>query len=99
MSVMKNLLIAQQRLCEERRRYIADLESLAQRLRADAMRLFAEIDRTGEANSVKGSETTVETPSPLMARYGRLEASIAEIDGRLAGAREALIMLSSRKKP
>ena len=83
MSVQDQLLIAHRRECEDRRRYVADLENLAERLGADAERLRAEI-RLAEAN---GAATTARQ---LIERQAKLARSLDEIGEQLAGARVAL---------
>ena len=83
MSVVENLLRAHRRDCEDRRRYAAELELLAERLRADAGRVYGEIAAAGGRGSA-GAE-------PLAERCRKLERSVAELDGQLAAARDALI--------
>jgi chromosome segregation ATPase len=82
MSVLENRLRRHRRACEERQRYLAQLELLGERLRADLGRLVAE---SGSAQADGGSRA-----GPLLERQGRLERSLAEIEGQVAAAREAL---------
>jgi flagellar FliJ protein len=70
----------------ERRRYLADLESLAARLRADVERLGEEI---GEADGDAGRVAPVFV-RPLVDRRDKLLGSIAEIDVQIGEAREAV---------
>lgn len=83
MRVLDHLLIAHRRECEGRRRYVADLEHLAERLRGDAQRLSAEI-QLAEAD---GAAAMVRQ---LADRYAKLERSINEIGAQLAAACQAL---------
>jgi hypothetical protein len=87
MSVVDNLLRLHRRECDERRRFAAELESLAERLRADAGRLLAEME-TG------GGDAT----EPLAERCQRLERSVAELDGQVAAARAALAAAEEQLK-
>jgi len=70
----------------ERRRYLADLESLAARLRADVERLRDEI---GEAGG-DAKQAHAVFVRPLVDRRDKLLGSIAEIDVQIDEAREAV---------
>jgi flagellar FliJ protein len=70
----------------ERRRYLADLESLAARLRADVERLRDEI---GEPNGDAAQAQSV-FARPLVERRDKLLGSIVEIDVQIGEAREAV---------
>ncbi len=83
MSVLESLLRLRRRQCAERRRYLAELELLAQRLRADSRRLRAEIARAVAAGNPVFSRALIE-------RHGKLERSVAAIDGHIATAGDAL---------
>src|SRR5256885_14869583 len=74
MSVAENRLSLGRRQCEERRRYLAGLESLAQRLRADERRLRAEIQRAG----IAGLAPEVGFAGSLVERHSKLARSVAE---------------------
>jgi flagellar protein FliJ len=84
MNLLTNLLRVQRRACDDRRRYLADLETLAERLRRDAQRLLAGHDGAEKA-SARNSPGR-----PLTERYRRVRRSIAEIDAGIAAARESL---------
>jgi len=84
MSVAENRLSLGRRQCEEWRRYLAGLQSLAQRLRADEQRLQVEIQRAGQpvaAGNFAGS---------LVERHSKLARSVAEIDAQIAEVAAAL---------
>ncbi len=83
MSILENRLSLGRLQCEERRRYVAELDSLAQRLRADAWRLRAEIERAIAAGNPVFA-------GPLLDRHNKLARSIAAIDARIAEAGDAL---------
>jgi flagellar FliJ protein len=75
----------------ERQRYLADLESLGERLRADAERLREEIDQAG------GAEALPSNPRldplfirPLVERREKLLRSIGEIEAQIEEARAAV---------
>jgi flagellar FliJ protein len=89
MSMVENLLRLHRWQLEERRRYLGELESLAERLRADALRLTS------------ANDSGVERPDPARMRdagsgaFGRksverrvkLEHSVAEIEAQIVEAR------------
>jgi hypothetical protein len=75
----------------ERQRYLSELESLGERLRADAERLRHEIDQAGGAEMVpSNSRIDPLFIRPLLDRRDKLLRSIAEIDAQIAEAREAV---------
>ena len=82
MSVVESLLRLHRRECEEQRRYAAELELLAERLRADAGRVRVEI---AAAESQPRPDA-----AQLTERCRALERSVAELDAQLDGARTAL---------
>lgn len=84
MSLLRNLLTAQRRDLDEKRRYVADLENLAERLRRDARRLLRGAEQAADA----GGDGTMAWP--FAERHCRLQRSIADLDERLAAARDAL---------
>jgi chromosome segregation ATPase len=83
MRVQDHLLTAHRRECEERRRYVADLEHLAERLQGDAQRLSAEI----QLAEVDSAAVIIRQ---LIDRQSKLGTSINEIGAQLAAARQAL---------
>jgi hypothetical protein len=86
MSVRENLLRLQRWRLQERQDYLAGLESLMVRLRADAARLQEEI---GESKAISGSAAGAD-PSPYLAplieRRAKIERSMAEIEAQIAEA-------------
>ena len=83
MRVIENLLRLCRRQCEERRRYLAELELLAQLLGGDAGRLRGEIERTEAAGDPASG-------APLIARRIKLERSLAAVQSQIATAGDAL---------
>ncbi len=83
MSLIENLLRVRRRRCEERRRYLAELEHLAQRLRADALRLRAVI----EAAAAAGDRVSAQPPTR---RHAKLERSLAAVEHQIGLAGAAL---------
>lgn len=95
MSVLENRLRLGRRQCQQWQRYLAGLESLAQRLRADEQRLRTEIEfsvagrlppeagagRPGFAGELAGE---------LIVRHGKLARSVAAIDTQIAEVGAAL---------
>jgi hypothetical protein len=75
----------------ERQRYLADLEALAARLRADSDSLTREIDAAGssEANSDMRASYPVFVGA-LLERRDKLVGTIAEIDAQIGEARQAV---------
>jgi hypothetical protein len=83
MNALENRLNLHRRHCEERQRYLAELESLAQRLRADGGRLRSEIEW-----AVTGGNPA--STQPLLERHGKLARSLAAIEGQITAADDAL---------
>lgn len=77
MSVLDSILARRRRECAEGRSYLAGLEGLGERLRGDARRLLAEIERSGDVDGAGE-------------RHAALERSVAAVDGQIAAARSAL---------
>jgi len=77
MSVLETLMRRRRRECDERRRYVAELERLGERLRADAEQVCREVAQAG-------------TAAPLAERHAKLERSVAAIDDQITAARAAL---------
>jgi len=83
MNALENRLTLHRRNCDERRRYLAELESLAQRLRADGGRLRSEIELAVTVGDPASTQ-------PLLGRHGQLARSLAAIEGQIAAAAAAL---------
>ncbi len=90
MSVIENLVRVGRRQCDERRRYLAELEHLAERLRADARRLYSAVESAAAAAPPDIRVADAASARPLLARYRKLTRSVAEIDGQIAAARASL---------
>jgi phage shock protein A len=83
MNIIEHRIILHRRHCEERQRYLAELESLAQRLRADRSRLRAEIERAVAVGNPASAQ-------PVLERQAKLARSLAAIEGQIAAAGDAL---------
>jgi hypothetical protein len=95
MSVAQNRLSLGRRQCDERRRYLAGLEALAQRLRADERRLRAElqcagVDRPAPAGGADPPAVAGSFSGSLVERHSKLVRSVAEIDAQIAEVGAAL---------
>lgn len=92
MTVVENLLRLHRWQLEERRRYVTELESLAERLRTDARWLTAEIDARAAMPDPSGEIDLGDHPlgRRLIERRRKLENSIAEIEAQIADAHAAV---------
>src|SRR5947208_8816232 len=92
MSMVENLLRLHRWQLEERRRYLGELESLAERLRADAQRLATnfppDLDSLGLAPPRDAGGGAFVRKS--VDRRIRLEHSAAEIEAQMVDARAAV---------
>ena len=80
----------------ERQRFLSELESLAERLRADAARLSGSIAGAG-ASAIRPQVQGV-LLRPLIDRHEKLERSIVEIDAQIVEAREAVAAAQQEMK-
>ena len=83
MNIIEHRITLHRRHCKERRRYLTELESLAQGLRADGSRLRSEIERAIAVGNPASAQ-------PLLQRHGKLARSLAAIEGQIAVAGDAL---------
>ena len=92
MSVADNVLRQHRWELDERRRFLAELESLALRLRRDAQRLHREIEEESGAGRLlrQGGAPYPVFVEPLIERGQKLERSIAEIETQILDARKAV---------
>jgi hypothetical protein len=103
MSVLENRLRLGRRRCQQWRRYLADLESLAQQLRTDEQQLWAEVElavagpTSPEAGAGRpdfarepGGRLAGEPAGKLIERHGKLARSVAAIDTQIAEVGAAL---------
>jgi len=75
----------------ERQRYLTELESLGDRLRADIARLNEEVDQADGAEALPtNSRLDPLFVRPLIERRDKLQRSIAEVDAQLVEARAAV---------
>jgi hypothetical protein len=97
MSVRENLLRLHRWRLQERRDYLAGLESLIDRLRADGARLQEEIGETEAANGP--ADAGGDPPLylvPLFDRRAKIERSMTEIEAQIAEAR-AMVAAAQRE--
>src|SRR4051812_8888515 len=101
MSVLDNRLRQHRWELDERRRFLAELEALAARLRRDAQRLNWEIEQeTGAAGTEQ--KPGIVYPifvAPLLDRRKKLEGSIVEIEAQITEPREAVPMAEQEVSP
>ena len=92
MSVLDNRLRHHRWELDERRRFLAELETLAARLRRDAQRLHWEIEQETGAARIEQKPGVVYPifVQPLLERRKKLEGSIVEIEAQIAEARETV---------
>ena len=92
MNSRNNLHRTQQWQLAERQRYLADLEALGDRLRADVERLRAEIGQVGGDGALPtNGRLDPLFIRPLIDRRDKLLRSIGEIDAQIDEARAALL--------
>jgi hypothetical protein len=84
MSLLENRLRLGRQQCRQWRRYLAGLESLAQRLRADEQRLRAEIELTVAGRPGFTGEPGGPLAGELIDRHHKLLRSVAAIDSQIA---------------
>ena len=82
----------------ERQRFLSELESLAERLRADAARLSGSIAGAGAGASAIRPQVQGVLLRPLIDRHEKLERSIVEIDAQIVEAREAVAAAQQEMK-
>jgi hypothetical protein len=89
MSVLENRLRLGRRQCQQWRRYLAGLESLAQRLQADERRLRAEIE-FAVAGRPDFTGELIERHSKLARSVAAIDTQINEVGAALGAAEQAL---------
>lgn len=87
MSMLETQLRRCRRECTDRRRYLAQLSLLGERLRLDARQLLAEVPDGEDGGG--GGEGAAASP-PLIERHRKLAGSVAEIESQIAAAGRAL---------
>jgi flagellar protein FliJ len=91
MAVAETMLRVHRWQLEERQRYLDDLESLAERLRADTERLAREMEQEMRLAGVSLEEAIDPVfLRPLIERRKKLEDSTAELEAQIAEARAAV---------
>jgi hypothetical protein len=82
----------------ERQRYLADLESLAARLRSDVETLNREIDEAAASEPNDRRGVLPFFVGPLLERRDKLVRTVAEVDAQIAEAREAVATAEQEAK-
>ena len=90
MSVLEDRLHLGRRQCRQWRSYLAGLESLAQRLRADEQRLRAAIELAGAGRPDFTGELGGQPAGELIERHAKLARSVAAIDTQITEVGAAL---------
>ena len=92
MSALHTLIRVHRWQLDERRRYLADLDRLAARLRGDAQRLGDEAEAEARAAglSLEAAAAYPDFIRTLIERRREIEHSVAEVDAQIAEAREAV---------
>jgi flagellar export protein FliJ len=92
MSALESLIRVHRWQLDERRRYLSGLDALAERLRADALRV--EEEARGEARAAglfpEAGRTYPLFIRVLIERRRKIERSIAEVEAQIEEAREAV---------
>lgn len=83
MNIRENRIARHRRNCEGRRSYLAELESLAWRLRADGERLRTEIEQAVAVGNATSAQK-------LLQRHGQIARSLAAIEAQITVAGDAL---------
>jgi flagellar protein FliJ len=96
MNARQNLYRQQHWQLAERQRYLAELESLAERLRVDTERMKGEIDQAGVTDETSRVHSVF--VRPLIDRRDKLQRSVAEIDVQIAEARAAVAAAQQEMK-
>lgn len=91
MSTPQNPLSLHRQQCEERQRYVARLNAVAERLRTDERRLRAEIQGVfADWLAPEAANGKPVCARALIERHGKLARTLASVEGRIAAASEAL---------
>jgi len=96
MNARQNFYRLQHWQLAERQRYLAELESLAERLRADVERMNDEIDEAGVADETSRFHSVF--IRPLINRRDKLQRSVAEVDTQVGEARAAVAVAQREMK-
>lgn len=96
MNARQNFYRLQHWQLAERQRYLAELESLAERLRADVERMNDEIDEAGVADETSRIHSAF--IRPLINRRDKLQRSVAEVDTQVGEARTAVAVAQQEMK-
>ena len=99
MNSRSNFHRTQQWQLAERQRYLTELESLGEKLRADVENLAAEIDQAGSAGALPANSMLDRLfIRPLVDRREKLLVSIADVDAQITEARTALAAAQQEAK-
>jgi chromosome segregation ATPase len=91
-SALDSLIRVNRYKLDERRRQLAELERLAERLRGETARLEAELtqEQRVASSSFEAGQAYPAYAGDVAERRAKLAASITEVDGQILAAREAL---------
>jgi flagellar protein FliJ len=99
MNARSNFHRTQQWQLAERQRYLAELETLAERLRADVERLSVEIEEAGGVDAMPSNpRLDPHFIRPLVDRHEKLLRSVAEVDAQIAEAGAAVASAQQEMK-
>jgi flagellar protein FliJ len=100
MSALESLIRVHRWQLDERRRYLAGLDALAEKLRADAERLRLEAENEARAAglSLQAGAAYPLFIRGLIERRQKIERSIAEVEAQIAEARDAVTEAFSEVK-
>lgn len=99
MNSRSNFHRTQQWQLGERQRYLAELEALGERLRADVERLSMEIEEAGGIDAIPSNpRLDWQFIRPLVDRHEKLLRSVAEVDAQIVEARAAVASAQQEMK-
>ncbi|HTW51973.1 MAG TPA: hypothetical protein VME45_08780 [Stellaceae bacterium] len=99
MNSRSNFHRTQQWQLAERQRYLAELEALGERLRADVERLSVEIEEAGGVDAMPSNpRLDPHFIRPLVDRHEKLLRSVAEVDAQVAEAGAAVASAQQEMK-
>jgi len=99
MNSRSNFHRTQQWQLGERQRYLAELEALGERLRADVERLSMEIEEAGGIDAIPSNpRLDRQFIRPLVDRHEKLLRSVAEVDAQIVEARAAVASAQQEMK-
>jgi chromosome segregation ATPase len=91
-AALETMIRVQRWQLDERRQQLAELERLAEKLRGEARRLVEELaaEQRAATQSTEAGFAYAGYAKAMVDRQARLQDSLAEVDGQIAQARDAL---------